>query len=269
MNREMGPTALAEVHHDSHGFRFLARPHEYPYMKGLLQRDCDTPTFEAYRRLLRDGDTCVDVGAHVGRYAVFPARLVGESGRVYALEPNEETFWALKANIALNRCVNISAHQLGLAARPGRAQLHLYEPQFSSWSSLNPHPMVRPDGSRCVPSGAAEVEIDTLDNFARRMGITQIDLLKLDVEGVELDVLSGASELLAAGAVRHICFEISEVPLAGSGHTVQDVMEFFLSRGFSIYTFERTRGAFSGPLRTVKTYQDNFFASREPLERIG
>lgn len=262
------PAALAQVHRDSHGFRFVARPPEYPFLRGLLQRDCDTPTFEAYRRLLRSGNTCVDVGAHVGRYAVFPARLIGDKGRVYALEPNPETYWALRANVALNQCDNISVHHLGLAASPGRALLHLYEPQFSSWSSLHPHAMTRPDGSRSVPSSTVEVTIDTLDCFVRRMEIGQIDLLKLDVEGAELEVLSGATELLAGGAVRHICFEISEAPLAASGHTADDVVEFFGHHGFSIYAFDLPSRSFRGPLREVKTYQDNFYASREPLEQL-
>src|SRR5262245_61068038 len=70
----------------------------------------------AFRGLLAEGDVCVDAGAHVGYFTLIAAQLVGASGKVYALEPDETTYASLQVNLELNSATNVVAERVGAGA---------------------------------------------------------------------------------------------------------------------------------------------------------
>ncbi len=121
--------------------------------------------------------TVVDVGANVGIFSLPIARAAGPGSRFLLVEPNPEMVARLRANIALNGLSSVQVDEVAVGDEEGRATLH-----FS--------PNGNPGQSRLGvafndDAGGIEVPVETLPGLAARHGITEIDLLKVDVEGLE------------------------------------------------------------------------------------
>lgn len=136
-----------------------------------------------YRQLLKRGQTVVDAGANIGAFTVLFARIVGVEGLAHAFEPYRRLYHMLCANLALNRLTNVQAHH-GAAGRAAGVMtappVDFGEPGNFGGVSLTPM-----GGSE----GAGEtVPVSALDT----LGLERCDLIKIDVEGMEGEVLAGA-----------------------------------------------------------------------------
>jgi FkbM family methyltransferase len=138
----------------------------------LEQEDWFEPEIKLLRRFLRDGMAAIDIGANIGVYAISLARLVGETGRIWAFEPVSETAAMLAAGVAANRLANVQVLQQALSREPGRAHI-----QLSTQGELN-------SLRRTGPSiGSEVVDVTTLDRFTREANLGPIDFVKIDAEG--------------------------------------------------------------------------------------
>ena len=137
------------------------------------------------RRHLRPGMTFVDVGANKGDFTLLAARLAGDSGRVISIEPEPENHSILQRSIALNDYTNINVMRIALSDRDGVADLQIGSTSGSH--TLSAEFM----GSRTV-----EVPIRTLDGVLSKQQLESVDMIKIDVQGLELAVLRGAAETL-------------------------------------------------------------------------
>lgn len=136
---------------------------------------------------LPDGSVFVDAGANIGLISIPIAnRLQDRGGRVVAFEPQRLTYYMLAGNAALAGLSNIYCHQIALSAEPGSIIVPERDPHqhqdFGAVSLLSAE--VEGISVRTVP-------IDQL-------GLDRLDLLKLDVEGMELSVLAGAIQSIEA-----------------------------------------------------------------------
>jgi FkbM family methyltransferase len=133
---------------------------------------------------LRPGAVVVDVGAHIGGFAL-PAARMAQSGRVAAYEPNPASYELLRENIGLNGLLNVSTRRAAVAARRGSVRLHLALANPLLSNLLGP-----------VDSDEAiEVPAVTIEDVLNEQG-GRIDLLKMDIEGAEYGVLFPFGELL-------------------------------------------------------------------------
>ncbi|MHB1291141.1 MAG: FkbM family methyltransferase [Sulfuricella sp.] len=135
-----------------------------------------------FQRLLSPGDIALDVGANLGAHTVPMARLVGRRGRIYAFEPQRMMFQTLCANLALNDLINVEARQAGLGAEVGVARVA----DLSPWLMEN-------FGGVSLGEVPTEVPVETVDS----LGLERCRLIKIDVEGMEREVLLGARGTLA------------------------------------------------------------------------
>lgn len=142
-----------------------------------------------FRLLLSPGDVCVDVGAHVGYYTILASRLVEPGGHVYALEPAPETYVRLLANLRLNGVSNVTALPLAAGAVEARATLKTGPPSHTGVSSIL---------SDAAPRGLDEttVTVRPVACVVRAIDLERIRLIKVDVEGYELEVLKGIEPIL-------------------------------------------------------------------------
>jgi FkbM family methyltransferase len=132
---------------------------------------------------VKKGDTVLDVGANVGYYTVLASKLVGAKGKVYAFEPDRRNVELLNKNIKLNNCLNVEVVPLALGAKN----------KISYFLSDK----TNPGESRISEKVTRElVRVKTLDTLVRERKIKKVDVIKLDVEGGEVDVLRGAKTLL-------------------------------------------------------------------------
>ena len=173
----------------------------YTSVSCYLMRDWAEIDLHFLDRLIGPGDVFIDVGANIGIYTLRAAPLVGPSGLVLAVEPGRLSADRLAANVALNPAFGpIRLVRKAVSDRVGRATFYHVDvgddPQ--TFSLLT-------DGSH---HGTEEVEVTTIDRLMADQAPGRLDCLKIDVEGVEAQVIAGAAETIA----RHrpiILFEVN------------------------------------------------------------
>jgi len=143
----------------------------------------------ALRKRVRAGDICIDVGGNLGYYCLLMASLVGSRGRVITFEPVAENIAVLRENIGLNQLKNVELVNCALGAQQGTMQLIRSEE-----GSVSATPSVRGYAVAGARS-TVDVPVNTLDAFLEERKICPT-LVKIDVEGAELDVLRGAVNCL-------------------------------------------------------------------------
>ena len=138
-----------------------------------------------FRQILRPGDIAVEVGANIGAHTVFLAKAVGETGAVLALEPQRLVYQMLCANVALNSLTNVWTTQLAAGSAAGTIHVPVLDPRSSQ--NVGGLPL---GGEGAGGDVVGVVRGDDL-------GIGRCRLLKVDVEGMELDVLKGFAGVIA------------------------------------------------------------------------
>ena len=148
----------------------------------------------ARRANYREPVVAIDCGANIGVYTVEWARLMRGWGSVYAYEPQEKIYYALAGNVALNNCFNVTARLAAIGAHCGK--LAVPQVDYCVPSSFGSLELVEADANEYIGQNidysrpAQDVELLTIDSLQ----LARIDLLKIDVEGMELEVLEGARE---------------------------------------------------------------------------
>jgi FkbM family methyltransferase len=141
---------------------------------------------DAISRLVRPGMTVMDIGAHGGFYVLLLSKLVGSNGKVIAFEPLPANFRVLKENVAINALQNVVTEPFAVSDHSGELALEVPGPE----SSLLAGPVEEMDGH-----GTAYVRSVSLNDYFGREPV-RLDFIKIDVEGAESDVLTGARQLL-------------------------------------------------------------------------
>lgn len=156
-----------------------------PYFENVVLGDPADPFFSlALARLARDA-TVFDIGANIGATVIAAAQA---AGRVFAFEPQASTFSCLKKTVEANRLSNVSIFDLALGANEGEAIF------FTNLNSGSASHLVTSD--TLDRRSETKVRMTTLDRFVAEHEIARIDLIKIDVEGFEIDVLEGAKRTL-------------------------------------------------------------------------
>lgn len=140
------------------------------------------------------GKTVFDVGGYVGVYATFFARQAGPAGQVWSFEPNPRNFEELTFNTALNGVANVTLLNFGLGDVEGQIEFVVNPayPARGSADATTRAALLKKPGSRAIT-----VEVHRLDDLIADVSLPQPDFVKLDVEGLEADVLNGFARTLA------------------------------------------------------------------------
>jgi FkbM family methyltransferase len=195
--------------------------------------------------LLRPGDTFVDVGAHVGFVSLVARTLVGDRGRVVAVEPQPYNCERMLRNWELNQYSNLNLHVAAAGSHMGVVKLPQQAASDKSKLSL------------ALPMSDAlaleyEVPIVTLHHLIQRLDTECVRTLKIDVEGFELDVLQGLGESVAC--VQNIVLEVLNPETVGGDHAL---LRWLQGQGYQLRTM--TGDAWNGSARLP---ENNLWASR-------
>lgn len=169
--------------------------------------------------LPREGGVAIDAGAFIGRHTLAYARAVGPRGRVVAVEALPANFGLLQYNVRRNGYQHATCVGCALGRDSGRVWL-AYERETSTASTTR--------------ELARRVEVDQrpLDDVLRDLGVDRIDLLKIDVEGAELEVLEGAGRVLAASPAARLVIEIHPWATDPDGRPLVD--GWLAERGYQV-----------------------------------
>lgn len=182
----------------------------------------------------KEGDIVVDIGAHMGRYSITSSKLVGPHGKVIAVEAHPYNFKLLQRNIRLNGLTNVTTLNCAVYSKKDKLKLYLPDEEqgYTMHHSLMTNYLVS-KYSEGIEQKYIEVQAYTLDNLMQRSGITQINWIKIDVEGAEYEVLRGAREILSYNDHLAILIEVH------GKDTYGPTMELLRSNHF-IVEFEKT-----------------------------
>jgi FkbM family methyltransferase len=172
-----GGTLLLDHKHSFTGCFWPDVDHYEPEVRSFLQY------------ALRPGDTFIDCGANVGYFSIQAGALVGSTGRVVAIEANPRTFKLLERNLQANR-FGIPVH-CALTSQPGEVELFMPK-DWDVFSSLRPEGLVEGQSDHSF-----KVTARTLDEVIDELKLKKVNVVKIDIEGGELDVLRSAPKLLA------------------------------------------------------------------------
>jgi FkbM family methyltransferase len=139
------------------------------------------PEFQAVcARALGPGAVGVDIGANIGATALIMSAFAVDGGRVIAVEPGPQSFALLQRNLASNQASAVTALNLAVSAEPARMTFC----ENSAFGHLAPG------------AEGMQIEVQTLDQIVEGLGLTRLDLVKIDTEGFEPQVLEGARATL-------------------------------------------------------------------------
>ena len=149
----------------------------------------------------------VDVGAHYGRYTLIAAKRIGPKGKVIAIEADPKNFDMLNKNIKLNKLEHIIT--LNYAASSNKSKVKLSIPEKKSGHTIYSSII----SSRASTVKFIEVNANTLDNLLHENGISieEVNWIKIDVEGAELEVLKGATSVLSKSKEIALLIEIHNI----------------------------------------------------------
>jgi FkbM family methyltransferase len=222
-------TLLLEIHVPSHDYHIHCPLNKEDF---IVMTKHEEEIMGLFRP--KEGDTVVDIGAHMGRYTIPSSKSVGASGKVIAVEAHPYNFRMLQHNLRLNKLTNVSV--LNQAVYSQKARLKLYLPDedlgFTTHHSLMAN-YLNAKLSKDVERSYIEVEADTLDNLLKIRGVRQVNWIKIDVEGAEYEVLKGAEEVLSANKRISILVEVH------GKETYGPTIELLRSNNFDI-EFEKT-----------------------------
>jgi FkbM family methyltransferase len=180
------------------------------------------------RFLPKQGDIVVDIGAHMGRYTIISSKRVGANGKVVAIEAHHSNFEMLKSNIKLNHLTNVTP--LNYAVYSKETKIKLYLPEVESGYTI--YNTIMSNRAR-TEDKFVEVNANTLDYILQSKEITDVNWIKIDVEGAEFEVLKGASNVLSKSKDIALLIEVHGLD------NYRPILEFVSSYNFKI-EFEKS-----------------------------
>jgi len=174
------------------------------------------------------GNIVVDVGANIGLHTLNMARIVGNTGQVFAFEPDPSNFEILKKNVKINNYKNIILEQKAVGDKHGRTTLYQSD---------------HPGKHRIFPQteqakSQVQVELTNLDNYFDSDMIDKINFIKIDVEGLEFSVLKGMKNILKNSKKIKILFEFMPENTMEVGFTPIELLNYLTSNDFKLYCMD-------------------------------
>lgn len=170
------------------GVRLICPPDDYRVtpIETFNFLDYEKNDSKMIENLFSDGDTFFDIGANIGWYSINIA-FANRKSRIYSFEPIPHTYNYIKKNLSLNSTPNISTYNFGLSNKAGIFDFYYYSSGSGNASLENLSGRNDVQVVRC--------ELKTLDSFILEEK-TKVDFIKCDVEGAELLVFEGASNVI-------------------------------------------------------------------------
>ncbi|HMM81112.1 MAG TPA: FkbM family methyltransferase [Pyrinomonadaceae bacterium] len=200
----------------------------HDYVSHYLYFGFKDRSHEKLMSLVKAGDTVLDVGTNYGSTILQFAKIIAENGRAYGFEPDPVNFAICVKNLGLNTFHHISVENIGLGREEGELTLVVNTESNRGMNRVG------------VPVDRQEwhkVKMCRLDKWVQQNEIDKIDLIKIDVEGFEMEVLAGARELLKTFSPA-LFIEIDDNNLRQQGASAKEAVMFLEDYGYSITNSE-------------------------------
>lgn len=181
---------------------------------------------------IKEGDSIIDVGANMGETSFNFSRLVGEKGNVIGFEPDKDNFRRLMDNLKLNNFKNLDLINKGIGHQPGKFLIKMNETEPGN------------AGSKRIIGKSQEnsaedmiVEVIKLDDFLKEKALNKIDLIKMDIEGYEMNAILGAKETIRKYRPK-MFLELHDVKLKEQGYSGKHLVEELTALNYQVLSAE-------------------------------
>lgn len=173
----------------------LLKDYYYPDQPEFIGGNFKEKQTSATIENVREGDTCIDIGANFGYYTLVLSKLVGNSGKVYSFEPVKETVQVLRKVIQCNGITNVEVYDSAVSDKDGVAELRscgagdldaclsggIYIPDVLNWERQ---------------TTLETVNVISVDTFVKTNNLERVDFVKIDTQGLDILVLEGMKETI-------------------------------------------------------------------------
>ncbi len=188
---------------------------------------------------LKNSKVFVDVGAHLGYFTCLAGKIL-QDGVVDAFEVEKNAFALLKKNLEINQLNNVNIHNVAVTDKKGSIKIPLK-------STPSPFFSIAKSGQE---SDSIEVETISLDEFYSKKDYKP-DVVKIDVEGAEMQVLQGMKNLLVTRDLV-LFIELHGNVLPEFGSSSKEVINFLIDKGYLLYEFENPHDPYPLPPRKIE-----------------
>jgi len=192
----------------------------YKFNYFLYKRYKDRNELKWAKNYIKEGMTVVDIGANIGSYSLILSDLVGESGKVYAFEPDEENISFLKKNTKNKK--NITIEKMAVGDKTGKINLYLAKDRNVDHHTYKTKDSRSTKIIRCVK----------LDDYFKKN--QKIDLIKIDVQGSDYFAIKGSMRLIRAQKNIAILGEYWPFGLNNAGINPEDYIKLLKSLGLKV-----------------------------------
>jgi FkbM family methyltransferase len=197
---------------------------------------------KVFEAVVKEGDTVIDIGANEGAFTCLALRIVGQRGRVIAVEPQPDLRSIIEINCAINNFTNVQVETAALS--PNKTEIMYMFPRINSGASS----IVR---SYLWRKRATKVGGIGFTELMQKYALTIVDFVKIDVEGFEPEVLQSMFDCIAAGRIKNVFVDFHESILKRRGidaRRIDEKMTEYMTRtavehGLSGYVLYSMSGA--------------------------
>lgn len=175
--------------------------------------------------LKKDNLRIFDVGANIGFYTLYLSKNSEKKhGIVHSFEPNPVTLNVLQKHVKQNNVTNCTINPFGLSNAPQEIEIS-YSPKNLGAASVFGN----------SGTNKALIKLDTLDHYCKLNNISEIDIIKVDIEGSELNFLKGGTEVINQSKNLLIMMEIVDENCKQAGYSAEELFSYMMKLGFKSY----------------------------------
>ena len=197
-------------------------------MLSIRKDGYDKLEFHYLKQIIKKGDIVIDVGANIGYYTLNFAKLVGESGHVFAFEPDPSNFELLSKNIKENNYNNVTLIQKAVSNENSKIRLYISKRNLAS------HRIFDAEDKR----NSIDVDVITLDEYFKKIE-KPIKLIKMDVEGAEGASLLGTKKIIDNSDELVIMMEYFPKWIKKFGYIPQDILKSLIEKEFKLFNINQ------------------------------
>lgn len=171
---------------------------------------------------LKLNDVVFDIGAYIGLFSLYASKKIGPGGKIFAFEPNSESFKILCLNLQLNNITNVIPLNIALDSEDGFSYLNIQGNESS----------IKKDDKNSGAEIKVIIEINTIDTIIKKFCINKLNFVKMDIEGAEIEVLRTANTLF----ILKPSFAIASYHIVNGSKTYSAVEKEFEKRGYFYVT---------------------------------
>lgn len=198
-------------------------------------------------KLLKTGMTCLDIGANIGYYVLLESKIIGDNGKVIAIEPSPQNYNCIKKNLELQNSQNVKAFNFAAGDTNGNIRFFINERSNGCKVLLEGEELPNRPGT------VIQVPVKRMDDFLKELGVERVDFVRMDVEGYEWNIFQGMKNTIRKSKPI-IQLEVHKGRMGNE--TTKIFFDFFKTNGYEVASYHQRDLdlPFIGTLKDIKKY---------------